>query len=275
MRKKIRNEICDFLTMAIVLLLLLGANGCASSRKGATTAGSVSVKELKNLPVVNVQLSHLSSKIKLSANIGGREFSASGSIKIKRGEGLIISINALGGLIEVARAEMSPEKMLLIYRLGREYAEVRYSEVEALDRLGINYSMFEAILLNELFTLDGRTVEKELSKMNLSVANGEILLSTERRQGIKYSFHIGLSSGCLQLTQGDYDNRINVSCNYSDFVETGKRPFPRQLRFSVASSTLEIKLTAPKSDNFKLNGTTELSSYKKVEISTLLKGVKF
>lgn len=274
MRKKIRSEIYNFLTMAVVLLLLIGANGCASSRKGAT-AGDVSVKELKNLPAVNVQLSHLSSKIKLSANIGGKEFSASGSIKIKRGEGLIISINALGGLIEVARLEMSTEKMLLIYRLGREYAEVRYNEVEALERLGINYSMLEAILLNELFTSDGRAVEKELSRMDLSIANGEILLSTERRHGIKYSFCIGQSSGCLQQTNGDYDNRINVSCNYSDFVETGRRPFPRQLHFSVASSTLKIQLTAPKNDNFKLNRTTELSSYKKVEISTLLKGVKF
>lgn len=275
MKKKVKSKIFNSLTMVIMLLLLLVAHGCASSKKGATAAGGVSVKELKNLPAVNAQLSHLSSKIKLSANIRGKGFSASGSIKIKRGEGLIISINALGGLIEVARVEMSKEKMLLIYRLGREYAEVRYSEVEALGRLGIDYSMLEAILLNELFTPDGESVEKELSKMDISVSDGRVILSTERKRGIKYTFCIEQSSGCLQQTQGDYDNRINVDCNYSDFIEMGKRLFPRQIRFSVASSALELKLTAPKSDNFKLNRTTELSSYKKVDISTLLKGAKF
>lgn len=260
--------------MATLLLLLFVVNGCVS-KKGSTVSSGATVKELKSLPAVNSPLAHLSSKVKLSANIGGKELSANGNIKIKRGEGLFISINALGGLIEVARVEMSPEKMLLIYRLGREYAEVRYSDVDVLSRLGINYSMLESILLNELFTPDGKSVEKELSKMNVTVANGEILLSTERERGMKYSFHIEKSSGCLQLTQGDYDNKVNVDCNYADFSKIGTRLFPRQIRFSVANYTLDFNLTNPKTDDFKLNGTTELSSYKKVDVSTLLKGVKF
>ena len=260
--------------MVSVLLLIIMVNGCASSKKTVSVSG-VSVKELKSLPAVNTHLSHLSSKIKLMANIGGKEFSANGNIKIKRDSGLIISVNALGGLIEVARVEMSPEKMLLIYRLGREYAEVRYSDVEALDNLGINYSMLEAILLNELFTSEGKSVEKELSKMDVAVANGEILLSTERKKGMKYSFCIGQSNGCLQLTQGDYNNKLSVNCNYSDFAETGPRLFPRQIRFSLANYMLAMNLTSVKTDEFKLNKTSDLASYKKVDISTLLKGVKF
>lgn len=274
MIREVKSKICNIVAMVAVLLLFWMVNGCASSKKGAAASG-VSIKELKSLPAVNSGLSHLTAKVKLSASIGGKEFSANGNIKIKRGEGLLISINALGGLIEVARVEMTTEKMLLIYRLGREYAEVRYSDVEALDRLGINYSMLEAILLNELFTPDGGSVEKELSKMDVAVANGEILLSTERKNGIKYSFHIEQSSGCLQLTQGDYNSRVNVNCNYSDFSEADGRLFPRQIRFSVANSSLELKFTNIKTDNFKLNRTTELSSYKKVDISTLLKGIKF
>ena len=111
--------------------------------------------------------------------------------------------------------------------------------------------------------------------MSVTVANGEILLSTARERGMKYSFIIEQNSGCLQLTQGDYENKINVNCNYSDFVETDVRLFPRRIRLSVASSMLELRLTNPKTDNFRLNRTTELSSYKKVDISTLLKGIKF
>lgn len=275
MKKEVKSKIFNFVAMATILLLLFVVNGCASSNKGGSAVGGVSVKELKTLPAVSSHLSHLSSKVKLTANLGGKEFSANGNIKIKRGEGLLISINALGGLIEVARVEMSPEKMLLIYRLGREYAEVRYSDVEALENLGINYSMLEAILLNELFTPDGKSVEKELSRMNVAVSNGEIHLFTERSKGMKYSFCIEQSSGCLKLTQGDYDSKVNVSCNYSDFADAGTRSFPRQICFSVAKYTLELNLTNIKTDDFKLNRTTELSSYNKVDISTLLKGVKF
>ncbi len=275
MRREVKSKLLGLVTMATFVLFLFVAGGCASSKKGSAVANNVTVKELKSLPVVKNSIAHLSSKVKLSANIGGKEFSANGSIKIKRGKGLLISINALGGLIEVARVEMTPEKMLLIYRLGREYAEVRYSDVEALDNLGLNYSMLESILLNELFTPDGTSVEKYLSKMNATVANGEIILSAEGKQGMRYSFRIEQSSGCLQLTQGNYDDKINVNCNYSDFSETEIRPLPRQIGFSVANSALNLKLSNIKTDDFKFNGTTELSSYKKVDISTLLKGVKF
>ncbi len=274
MKREVKSKICNIAAMATMLLLLLVANGCASSKK-STSTGAISVKELRSLPAVNSHLTHLSSKIKFTAMMGGKELSANGNMKIKRGEGMLISINALGGLIEVARVEFTSERMLFIYRLGREYAEVRYSDVETLGQLGINYTMLEAILLNELFTTDGKSVEKELSKMDISVSNGEILLSTERRKGMKYSFGIEQSSGCLKLVQGNYDDRVNVNCNYSDFSETSKRLFPRQICFSVADASLQLKLTSIKTDDFKLNETTSLSSYKKVEISTLLKGVKF
>lgn len=275
MKSEVKNKLYNIVTFTTIVLFLFVVSSCGTSKKGGVMPDNVTVKELKKMPSLNNRLEHLSSKVKLSAKIGGKDFSVNGNIKIKRGEGLQISINALGGLIEVARIEMSPEKMLLIYRLGREYAEVRYNDIEALDRLGISYPMLEAILLNELFYPNERSLEKSLSKMSVTVANGEILLSTARERGMKYSFIIEQNSGCLQLTQGDYENKINVNCNYSDFVETDVRLFPRRIRLSVASSMLELRLTNPKTDNFRLNRTTELSSYKKVDISTLLKGIKF
>ena len=275
MKRERKSRISNIVVAAAMLLLLLGVGGCASSKKGTASASGVTVKELKSLQAVSDNLSHLSSKVKLTANIAGKEFSANGNIKIKRGEGMLISINALGGLIEVARVELTPEKMLLIYRLGREYSEVRYSDVEALERLGIDYSMVQAILLNEIFAPDGKSVEKYLSKMNIAVANGEILLTTEREKGMQYTFHLEQSSGSLQLTRGDYGNKVSVDCNYSDFATVGARLFPRQIRFSVANYKLDFKLSSPKADSFKLNGTTDLASYKKVDVSTLLSGIKF
>ena len=274
MKRERKSRICNIVAVAAMLLLLMGVGGCAS-KKSSASAGSVTMKELKSMQAVSSSLSHLSSKVKLTANIGGKEFSANGNVKIKRGEGMLISVNALGGLIEVARAELTPEKMLLIYRLGREYAEVSYSDIEALERLGIDYSMVEAIMLNEVFAPDGKPVEKYLSKMDVVVANGEILLTTEREKGMQYTFHVEQSSGSLQLTRGNYDNKLSVDCNYSDFSTVGARLFPRQIRFSVANYKLDFKLSSPKANSFKLNGTTDLSSYKKVEVSTLLNGIKF
>ena len=272
-KRKKRNSLFTILTMAMLTSLLIIASGCKSTQKSGTS--TVSLKELQTLPALSSSGKHLSAKLKLNANFKGSKFSASGSIKIKRNEGLQISINALGGLVEVARIEATPEKMLLIYRLGREYAEIKYSEVEVLRQLGIDYTMLEAILMNELFATDGRSLEKELKNMNILTANGEIIITTPREKEMQYSFHIGQDEGHLTLTQGNYANKINVNCNYSDFSTIGTRPFPQNITFAVADMSLGMALSNIKDSSFKLSAASNLSSYKKVDAGNLLKGLKF
>ena len=268
-----KNKI--FLVLTIVISVLLLSNSCVSSKKSVSTDFSdISYKELKKLPAMNGVGKYLSAKLKFNADINGKHVSANGNIKIKRDVSIQIGINALGGLIEVARLEFTPDCMIFIYRLGREYAEVRYDEIGLFNRLGITYAMFEAILLNELFMPNGKSVESELSRMNLQTDNGELLLSTENK-GVKYCFHIEKNTGLLTLTQGDYENKITVNCDYFDFISLGERQFPKQIRFSIANIAVDFALSNLKNEEFKLNKTTNVSSYKKVDISNLLKGIKF
>ena len=273
-KRKTRNKLFTIFTTAMLASLLIVASGCASSKKGSTI-GTMTIKELQTLPALKSTGKHLSAKLKISTKIKGSSLSASGNIKIKRGEGLQISINALGGFIEVARIEATPERMLLINRLGREYTEITYKEVEILQQLGIDYAMLEAILLNEPFAPDGRPLDKELRKMEITTANGEILLSTTREKGMQYNFHIEQNNGRLILTRGDYNNRININCNYSDFTDTGTRPFPQNISFSAASMSLRLTLSNIKESSFKLNKTSNLSSYKKTDAANLLKKLNF
>ena len=273
-KRKERNSLFTIFTMAMLTSLLIVASSCKSTQKSGSTS-TASLKELQMLPALSSSGKHLSAKLKLNANFKGNKFSASGNIKIKRNEGLQISINALGGLVELARIEATPEKMLLIYRLGREYAEIKYSEVEMLQQLGIDYSMLEAILMNELFAPEGRSVEKELKKMDIITANDEFLITTPREKEMQYCFHVEQEEGRLVLTQGDYANKINVSCNYSDFSTIGTRPFPQNITFSVADISLGMALSSIKDSSFSLNTTSNLSSYKKVDAANLLKGLNF
>jgi hypothetical protein len=273
-KRKEKNSLFTIFTMAMVASLLIIASGCKSTQKSGSTQ-AVTIKELQTLPALSSSGRHLTAKLKLNVNFKGSKFSASGNIKIKRDEGLQISINALGGLVEVARIEATPEKMLLIYRLGREYAEIKYSEVEVLEQLGIDYTMLEAILMNELFAPNGGSLEKELKNMELRTAGGEIIVTTPREKDMQYSFHIEQSEGRLILTQGNYANRINVSCNYSDFSTIGTRPFPQNITFAVADMSLGMTLSNIKDDSFKLSTTSHLSSYKKVNAGNLLKGLNF
>lgn len=274
-KRKRKNSLFASFTTLLMMLLMVAFGACSTKKSATGDIGALTVKEIKSLPAMQKTGDNLSAKLKLNANIKGKTFSAGGNMKIKRGEGLQISINALGGLIEVARIEMTPEKMLLIYRLGREYAEVRYSEIEAFRSLGLDYSMLEAILMNEVFAPGENILDKALAKMDVKAANGEIILTTPRSRNMQYSFHIEQSSGSLVLTRGDYNSSVSVDCNYADFTDFAGRSFPRQINFSVADMALNLSLSSIKDGSLKLTSESSLSSYSKVAASKLINGLKF
>lgn len=274
-KRKRKNSLFASFTTLLIMLLMVAFGACSTKKSATGDIGALTVKEIKSLPAMQKTGDNLSAKLKLNANIKGKTFSAGGNMKIKRGEGLQISINALGGLIEVARIEMTPEKMLLIYRLGREYAEVRYSEIEAFRSLGLDYSMLEAILMNEVFAPEENILDKALAKMDVKAANGEIILTTPRSRNMQYSFHIEQSSGSLVLTRGDYNSSVSVDCNYADFTDFAGRSFPRQINFSVADMALNLSLSSIKDGSLKLTSESSLSSYSKVAASKLINGLKF
>ncbi len=274
-KRKRKNSLFASFTTLLMMLLMVAFGACSTKKSATGDIGALTVKEIKSLPAMQKTGDNLSAKLKLNANIKGKTFSAGGNLKIKRGEGLQISINALGGLIEVARIEMTPEKMLLIYRLGREYAEVRYSEIEAFRSLGLDYSMLEAILMNEVFAPGENILDKALAKMDVKAANGEIILTTPRSRNMQYSFHIEQSSGSLVLTRGDYNSSVSVDCNYADFTDFAGRSFPRQINFSVADMALNLSLSSIKDGSLKLTSESSLSSYSKVAASKLINGLKF
>lgn len=274
-KRKRKNSLFASFTTLLMMLLMVAFGACSTKKSATGDIGALTVKEIKSLPAMQKTGDNLSAKLKLNANIKGKTFSAGGNMKIKRGEGLQISINALGGLIEVARIEMTPEKMLLIYRLGREYAEVRYSEIEAFRSLGLDYSMLEAILMNEVFAPGENILDKALAKMDVKAANGEIILTTPRSRNMQYSFHIEQSSGSLVLTRGDYNSSVSVDCNYADFTDFAGRSFPRQINFSVADMALNLSLNSIKDGSLKLTSESSLSSYSKVAASKLINGLKF
>ena len=263
---------CNVIAIIAMVLMSAALVGCRSSKKATTGTLRLAEIEKSIMPALSSVGDNLSAKVKFDVNLNGKELSLNGNIKVKRGEGIIASINALGGIIEVARVELTPKGMLLLYRLGKQYVRVDYDEVDALRNLGFDYSMLEAIFLNELFAPEGKSFEKAIA--DIKAANGEIVLTTKRSHDMQYSFHIEQSSGNLVLTRGDYDDRINVDCNYSDFTTLNGRAFPKQIRFAVAGSALDMRLSNIKNSEVKLSFTKDLSSYAPADLSGLMKKLK-
>ncbi len=74
----------------------------------------------------------------LDLNLGGKSLSVGGSCNLKRDEVIQLSLVAMG-FMEVGRLEFTPQYMMMVNRMGREYVKVDYADVPYLQQAGVDF----------------------------------------------------------------------------------------------------------------------------------------
>lgn len=259
----------------IVLLLLLAVlilAGCKSSKTASVATKATEVEQIKKLPAVSDSLAGISARMKLSANINGKSISSAGSIKVKKGGGVRLSITPLG-LFEAARVEFLPQSAQYINRLDNEYSQMNYSSVAALQELGLSYSLLESVLLNAIYIPSGMSMNEALAGATLSSGQGAILI-VNKMKDVLYEHHIDAATGLLIKSVGIYKNGTSVSCVYDNFQQVGNRSFPASIELALGGSGNPVRLSFSLSkikENNDFTPTTPPASYKRVAPSSLLK----
>ena len=108
----------------------------------------------------------LTAKMAATFTLNGKSTGrVNGTLRIKRGEVIQMSITPFLG-IEVGRAEISPEGVLVIDRVNKRYVQVSFEQLKGLANVNLDYHILEALFLNEIF-LPGKN---KLSVRDLSAA---------------------------------------------------------------------------------------------------------
>lgn len=261
----------------LLFVLLLSVVACSTKKSIAT----VSVEELADAkfvassPAATSSRECLSGNAKLSLSIGDKQLSSTGTIRIKQNEGVQIGISPLG-IIEVASIEFFPGNARLIYKLGKEYADVSYSSVPFLERSGIDYHMLEALLMNKIFIpiLDE---SGSLVKGATLVREGGELLAKIIRGDISYTFAFEQSTGNLVSCKGLHKSGVEVLCRYANFEALEGTLFPRTITISISgvepAVSLSFKLSNLKTADFNFSPRKISTSYDKIPIETLIKSL--
>ena len=181
------------------------------------------------------------------------------------------------GLMEAACFEFLPYAVRFIYKIDKIYADAPYSGVPFLQQTGTGYDILEALLLNAVFSPDGRPVRDALTGM-ASVDSGEhITLITSRQHPNVYRFTIEKRTGNLVRCEGDYANGGTLVCRYSDFVAFDGAPFPSliELQFNGddADASLLLKMSAFKSSEFKFSPRRVNDAYSRASLEAILNSV--
>lgn len=126
------NFVWGVLVAAFVLLL----SACRSTKNITQTEpqgeGSA-VEWVDKMALSGLKEGTVTSKMNLDLNLGGKSLSVGGSCNLKRDEVIQLSLVAMG-FMEVGRLEFTPQYMMMVNRMGREYVKVDYAGVPICSR---------------------------------------------------------------------------------------------------------------------------------------------
>lgn len=267
------NPLLSLLLMAVLLFA-----GCSAPRELAngTRIDSAAAATFLALPSLNRDAECLSGNVRMTATMNGESATAKGKVRIKRGEGVQISATAMG-LMEAACFEFLPDAVRFIYKIDKIYAESPYGDVSFLQGTGADYALLESLLLNAVFSLDGRPVREALPGMRCIDTGGYMTLVAAGRARNTYRFTFEKSSGNLVRCEGDYDNGGSLVCKYSDFVVVDGTPFPAVIEMLFSGeggeASLLFKMGSIKSSAFNFSPRRVSNAYERVTFEGVIDSV--
>ena len=273
------SYVAGLLTIALLLA------SCGTSRKtgkGGTADGTAPFSTVAHVSTVignNSTAKAITAKIKAKLSLPSDNISTSGTLRMKRGEVIQVSlVDPILGITEVVRIEFTKDKVLIIDRLGRRYLEEPYSKVDFLQKAGISFNMLESLFWNELFQ-PGKT-EIDAKNFSLKAEESDLLTIGFKDKYLDYSFVTERSSGKLRQTSISTTNSLDYSLNfvYDDFKEFCGQTFPysETLQFASADGKLlelSLRMSGLKSDSDWSASTKVSSRYQKLDAETLLKSL--
>ncbi len=263
--------------LSLILILLFLAS-CSTKRKAVITPVDAERMEyVFRSPAVMERTDCLSGYVKFTADLGGNAIGTRGTLKIKADEGIQIGLTALG-LVEVACLEFLPDKVRLIYKLGKEFADIHYNQVAFLQETGIDYKVLEAVLLNKIFFIDDSKGFLALEKMQYGEEENCITATTSKIKGVVYKFFVDKTTGNLVRCEGFHDSGSKVVCRYADFASLNNRPYPRAIELSFTGTdnemTLQFDLLRVNDTSFDFLPRTIPSSYTETDITELINSLE-
>ena len=253
---------------------------CSSSRmsKKSLMVGDMTAKEYVAAVIDSTpSWNSLSGKVSVLLRHDTKKvLKFSGTLRLKRDEAIQLSVAPFLG-IEVARAEITPEGVLILDRVHKRYVEVGFDELRYLLNVDVNFNALQSLFLNELFIPGKKALSgRDASRFHVTQAGADICLEVRNSRRFDYQFLTSPTDGSLK------ESRIGVSqtpyalrWNYSDFTKLEERLFPRKMKVSVDGvkkyTALSLDFSRLSVDGkWKLH--TEIpSKYQRVELTDLLK----
>ncbi len=267
--------------------MTLAMAGCGS-KKAATegTSSTVDKHNGGNVPALafvqkvanqKVSTQNIVGKMSLNVQMGSKNITVPGSLHMRYGE--VIRIQAFIPLLgsEVGRIEFTPDYVLVIDRMHKEYIKEDYNKVDFLKNNGLNFYSLQALFWNQLF-MPGTTSISDANLLDFGVTEtGNSKNITLKKGNLNIVWNADNANGRISTAKATYSSltqgKSSLNWTYSNFKAVAGKMFPAYQKFTFATTaiknqsniSLTIDMDGVKTDS-KWEAKSEISKrYKKIE----------
>lgn len=229
---------------------------CGPSKKAtrkADEAGPVErPKDLSDLYDRHFVYNTFSGKAKMRYEGGGQKQSFTANLKMKKGETIWASIIALG-IQEVARAQITPERLQAVERLSRSSYDMSFEEGVKKLNAPISFPMLENLLIGNPVLL-GEKVKKT------EVNGSEVVITVEKDGYVQTLTYDANAQTLIRQVIGSSAKKFVCSITYSDHVIVSGQQFAKTRSIKIEdkaknkTTLLDMEFTG-----YELDGAVEFN----------------
>ena len=221
----------------------------------------------------------ITSKIKFSVEVGSRQMTLTGNLKMKRDDVIRLQLMAFG-FVEAARLEFTPDYVLIIDRINKVYLKVPYAHLDFMRNSGIDFYVLQSLFWNELFLPGNSKMTSEmLNKYQTETGIDDDIVIAMENGNISYRWLASKETALVKMANIKYDDRFRgiyqLNWDYDDFKRNGKTMFPMRhnVSFRLPEKELKFEMTLNymgAEDNWETR-TTLSGKYRQVDIDEILR----
>lgn len=188
------------------------------------------------------------------------------------------------GLMEAGRLEFTPDYVLLVDRIHKEYVKATYSDVDFLHNNGLDFYALQAIFWNQLFVPGTQKMADSSLKSFSAALTGAATTDVSLTRGkMKYVWNTNSTSALINSLHATYTGtgtaaNTSVNCKYADFRAVGAKQFPTDITLTMNAKAvrnsskmmLRLQLNGISNEDGWEERTTVSSKYKQVSVQDLL-----
>ena len=231
-------------TMAIAMVA-----GCGSTRRVVrdTPNAQSGVQQQDFLQKVSDNAQHarfVTSKVKFSVEVGARQMTLTGNLKMKRDDVIRLQLMAFG-FVEAGRLEFTKEYVLVMDRINKQYLRVPYQQLEFMRNSGLDFYALQALFWNELFQPgQTRMTDEMLKSYNTDMEGEDAVISMESGK-LSYRWLAEKGSALVKMANILYKDRYRgnyqLNWDYLDFKLNGRKKFPMDHKVKFTTPDKEVK----------------------------------